>query len=157
MSYEPHKSHELACYSAIFHLFVVMNAFEQIAERLKKYPDLNASVEPFCITVKAQETNGFDVCVFLENGEYTVNFNGWHECFDESDVESVLNCFAFGLSDSCRIKEFSKNGEPYKWILQSKVENNWVNDSTTGLFFFNLFKRTKVRYLQNKVIRINDS
>lgn len=41
-----------------------------------------------------------------------VYFNSWHEEFDDED--EALNCSAFGLSSECRLKEFNRNGEPYK-------------------------------------------
>jgi hypothetical protein len=63
-----------------------------------------------------------------------------------------LNCFAFGLSDQCRLKVCLRGGFAYNWTVESKENGNWVEDSTTGLFLFPFWKRKHVCYLRNNLI-----
>ena len=134
-----------------------MNPINEIREKLKKYPHLKVEEENLSITVKAESNDGFDVSFVEDESEYTVYFEGWHEHFEKTDSEGALNCFAFGLSDSCRIKEYSRKGKAYKWILESNENGEWLSYSTTGLLSFNFFRKPEVRYLQNKVINGTDS
>src|SRR5262249_14251262 len=60
----------------------------------------------------------------------TVYFNGWHENF--SDPSEALDCFVFGLSDECRLKEHRRGNVAYRWTVESKKkwrmdrrERNW--------------------------------
>lgn len=134
-----------------------MNPINEIREKLKKYPHLNVEEENSSITVKAESNNGFDVIFVEDEGEYTVYFDGWHEHFSKTNSEDALKCFAFGLSDSCRIKVYSRKGKAYKWILESNENGKWLSYSTTGLFCFNFIRKPEIRYLQNKLINGKDS
>ena len=77
-------------------------------------------------------------------------FEGWHEHFERQ--EEALNCFAVGLSDSARLKVLSRGGVDYSWMLETRQENQWVPDSTTGLFFFPFWRKKVTRYLRNTLI-----
>ena len=59
-------------------------------------------------------------------------FNGWREDFQQP--EEALDCFAFGLSDECRLKETRRGSFAYRWTVESKQNGEWVADSETGLF-----------------------
>ena len=129
-----------------------MNPFDVIKEKLKKYPQLTVEETSNMLIVKATSKEGFDVSFSIDHDEYTVYFEGWHEHFEKSQVDEALSCFAFGLSDSCRIKQFSKNGKPYKWELEAKENGKWSSDSVTGLFTLNFWSKPTINYLQNKVL-----
>ena len=132
----------------------MINAIAVIREKLTKYPQTIYQETAQSITIPTETENGFDVTLSVDNDKFTVYFNGWHEHFE--DEETALNCFAFGLSNYCRLKEFSKNGKPYKWILEYKEDGEWLADSTTGLINAALVKfwtRETVRYLRNDLIK----
>ena len=95
-------------------------------------------------------SDGFTVGLTANQNSYTVSFDGWHEDF-ESHEESG-NCFAFGLSSDCRIKEYRRGNIAYKWIVESKESGEWVKDSETGLFLLPFWEKKEVRYLQNDMI-----
>ena len=126
-----------------------MNVIEEITERLKKYPHVRYSVTESSITVHAQE-GGFDVSVTIE-GSITVGFDGWHEHFhDENDA---FNCFSWGLSEECRLAVVRRGSTPVAWTTQSLVDDQWTDDSTTGLMFTPFWRPRSVVYLQNHLIR----
>jgi hypothetical protein len=81
----------------------VMDAIEQIKERLRKYPDVRYEVGASSISVLPTSNDGFTVGLDISQSRYTVSFNGWQEDFQEE--EEALDCFAFGLSEECRLKE----------------------------------------------------
>ena len=131
-----------------------MNAIEQIKERLRKYPHVKCEVGVSSITVLPTSNDGFTVGLDLTRSQFTVSFNGWHEDFPVED--EALDCFAFGLSDECRLKESRRGGFAYRWAVESKDNGKWVAGSETGLFFFPFWKPKEVRYLQNNLIASNN-
>jgi hypothetical protein len=130
-----------------------MNAIEEIKERLRKYPHVRYEVGASSISVLPTSNDGFTVGLEVSQNQITVFFNGWHEHFQEQD--EALDCFAFGLSDECRLKECRRGNFAYRWTVESKQDGKWVADSETGLFLFPFWKSKEVRYLQNNLITSN--
>ena len=126
------------------------SAIEQIKERLRKYPHVRYEADASSISVLPRSNDGFTVDLNVNQSQYTVSFNGWHEEFEKED--EALDCFAFGLSDECRLKECRRGNFAYRWTVESKQNGNWVADSETGLFLFPFWRPKKVCYLQNNVI-----
>ncbi|MFB2681013.1 hypothetical protein [Shewanella mangrovisoli] len=125
-----------------------MDCINQIKEKLKKYPDLRWELDGSTISVSPE--NGFTVWLVESEQGCTVGYNGWHEEF--SDKNEALNCFAFGLSEQCRLKVFLKGKTEYKWVMEALEDGIWVSHSTTGIFFYPYWRKTKISYLQNHVI-----
>lgn len=125
-----------------------MNIVAEIEKRLKKYPQLLPVVEANSISVEPE--NGFTVWATDNDGSYTVGFEGWHEEF--SDSEEALNCFAWGLSNECRLKVTARGGKAHRWVAQYLENDQWINSSATGLIFFPFWLRAKISYKQNAVI-----
>jgi hypothetical protein len=129
---------------------------DAIREKLCSYPQLSVVDAGDAITVKAPTADGFDVSFHCGDGEYTVYMEGWHAHFDTSQVDTALNCFAFGLSDGARLCVHSRGGRDYRWSLETFEDGAWRTDSTTGLLFFRFWRRTTVRYLRNAVMVSDD-
>lgn len=128
-----------------------MTAIEKIKEKLKKYPQVTYEEAENYISVLPIVDKGFTVSLEISDENIKVFYNGWHDDFENE--EEALNCFAFGLSNECRLKEFCRNGEPYKWTLEYKDGENWIEDSTTGLFNFAVWQKQTIHYLQNNLIQ----
>lgn len=128
-----------------------MDAIKKVKEKLRKYPQVVYEETENSISVLPVTDKGFTVTFEIGYDDIKVFYNGWHEDFE--DEEEALNCFAFGLSDECRLKEFCRNGEPYKWTLEYKDGKNWIEDSTTSLFNFSFWKEQTINYLQNDLIK----
>ena len=126
-----------------------MDVYEEIRERIKKYPGAKLEEEPHGLSVTPE--GGFTVWIASNEEYYSVGFEGWHENFNTP--EEALECFAWGLSDECRLKIYSKGSKPHKWITQSKQDGKWVDISTTGLIFFAFWQKSNVSYKQNSLIR----
>ena len=127
-----------------------MDAIEEIKQKLRKYPDVKYQAEDSHIVVFPPSENGFEVGLSVLEDEYQVNFEGWYQRFES--VEEALNCFAFGLSSDCRVKEYFRGDVAYKWTLEYKDNSSWLADSTVALFFFPFWKKRRIRYLQNNLI-----
>jgi hypothetical protein len=124
-----------------------MNVIEEIQAKLQKYPHAKFESNGNSISVFPISDDGFTVSLSINQDSYTVSFNGWHEDFQ--DKEEALNCFAFGLSSDCRLKEYRRGNFAYSWTVESKENGVWVEDGATGLFLFPFWMRKEVRYLQN--------
>jgi hypothetical protein len=110
-----------------------MNAIEEIIAKLQKYPDAKYQIGSDYIRVFPGSENGFQVKLIAAKNRYTVHFNGWHETF-ASEVEA-LNCFAFGLSTECRLKECRRGRMAYQWAVEYKKESAGLKTAQRGCFF----------------------
>ena len=131
-----------------------MNPIEEIKAKLSKYPSAKYESDASSISVLPASEAGFTVRLEGVKSPYTVSFNGWHEEF--GDAGEALDCFAFGLSDECRLKEYRRGKLAYRWTVESKQNGQWMADSETGLLIFPFWKRIEVVYLQNNLIPSGD-
>jgi len=132
----------------------MMSAIEKIKDKLRKYPQLNCQIEGNKISVEPSSTTGFTVWLIDNDPGYTVGFDGWHEEFENQD--EALNCFAFGLSDKCRLKVAKRGNKPYSWTVESKIGKEWNEDSKTGLIFVPFWKTKTIEYLSNPIINTSE-
>jgi hypothetical protein len=122
-----------------------MSFLDRVRDILKtKHADLRYTEEEGTIVVHAQTPSGFDVWI---SEDLIVGYDAWHEHFDTP--EEALKCFAFAFSDRCRLKVTYRGSSPYKWILESLEDGQWVEVSTTGLFFFPFWRARRLEYRQN--------
>jgi hypothetical protein len=132
-----------------------MSAVERITERLRCHPELACRVSGGTITVEPPTSNGFPVSLTEGAGEWVVAFGGWHEHF--TSEEEALSCFAFGLSDRCRLRVHYRGSFPYRWSVEERTEEGWREESTTSLLFFPFWRRERIEYRQNAVISTAES
>src|SRR5688572_25946250 len=115
-----------------------MGTIEKIKAKLQKYPQVKYECDRNSISVFPTSDDGFTVSLTVDQDSYSVSFNGWHE--DLQSEEEALNCFAFGLSSECRLKEYRRGNFAYKWRVESQEKGKWVGDDTTGLLLFPFWK-----------------
>lgn len=127
-----------------------MNAIEIIKEKLKKYPQLIYSIEDNYIKIEPPDDTGFSVWMSDHNPGYTIGYDGWHEEIEHLD--EALEAFVFGLSTQCRLKVIQRGNIDCAWTLEYKVDNNWIEDSSTNLFFVPFWKKKNIIYKQNNII-----
>lgn len=131
-----------------------MRALEQIQEKLRNYPQVTYETSESSITVLPTSSAGFTVRLEISRSGHTVFFNGWHETFPHE--EEALDCFAFGLSEECRLKECRRGSFKYRWTVEFKQNREWIADSETGLFLFPFWIAKTIHYLQNNLITSAD-
>lgn len=127
-----------------------MKAVEEIKTKLQNYPEAKYESDGTSISVFPMSDDGFTVSLYEREENFTVAFDGWHEEFQ--DRNEALNCFVFGLSSECRLKEVRHGNFACKWTVESWENGKWVEDSTTGLLIFPFWKKEEVRYLQNSLL-----
>ena len=125
-----------------------MDAIAAIKSKLAKYPHIRYSASDRSIEIQPADASGFTVgCQQTAEG-LTVAFEGWHEAF-KSETEA-LNCFAFGLSEACRLRVVYRGDTPVRWTVEARRDGVWASDSETGLLLIPFWRRKNVRYLQNR-------
>ena len=130
-----------------------MRTIDEIRQRLTKYPNVKYEVKGNTLTVFPTSDDGFEVAIYYGDNEeeFSVFFAGWHEEFSSRD--EALNCFAFGLSPECRLRECRRGDTAYKWTVEYREDGGWVSDSTTSLILFPFWRTKEERYLQNTLVR----
>lgn len=140
---EPEHEHDFGDFSTSE--IPMSDVLDQVRDRLKRErTDLRYVEEAGTIVVPASTSNGFDVSI---SDDLTVGFDGWHEHFDAP--EDAVNCFAFAFSGQCRLKVTYRGKCAHKWTLETLVDGEWVEDSTTGLLFFPYWSPPRVEYRYN--------
>jgi hypothetical protein len=127
-----------------------MNVIEETKAKLQEHPRAKFEIDSNSISVFPTSDSGFTVGLTVNQDLYTVSFDGWHENF--RNEEEALSCFGFGLSSDCRLKEYRRGTFIYKWVVESKKNGEWAEDSGTGLLLFPFWGKKEVRYLQNNLI-----
>ena len=129
-----------------------MNLIEEIKQRLAKYPGVKWESDSSSVTVFPTTQDGFEVALFVNSTDsYTVHFEGWHE--ELMGEEEALELFALGLSSHCRLREHRRGNFAYKWTLEFKDENEWVEQGTVGLLLIPFWRSSTVRLLQNDLLK----
>ena len=127
--------------------------FEKIRAKAEKNPELSCIIKDSTLSIHPSDPKGFTVWIAVNAQVFTVGFDGWHEEFQ--DENEALNCFAFGLSDQCRLKVVKRGDAETAWIVESRDGDDWREDSTTGLFIVPFWKKKSIEYRQNKTIMIS--
>jgi hypothetical protein len=127
-----------------------MNVIEMVKERLARYPGVEFEANENSIEVRPADDTGFAVGIESSRSGYSVHFAGWHEEFDSQ--EEALECFAFGLSDSCRLRVTYRGSTPVRWVVESLKDGEWIPDSETGLILIPFWRPTRTAYLQNSLL-----
>ncbi len=136
------------------------SVIEQVREKLSKYPEARIEYDASSITVFPSSPDGFAVRLTVRGcgaGEhYTIWYNGSHEEVAHYP-KAAIDLFAFGLSTGCRLREYSRAGRAYRWIVEAwspqrrRWEADWdvVRWILAPLLFW---RRPTIRYLQNRLI-----
>lgn len=135
---------------------------DEIEKRLSRYPEARVKRDLSSISYLPSDPGGFAVTLRVGRNKrceyYSVFYN-------ESQVEfthrrSAVIEFGFGLSNGCRLKEYSRNGKAYRWIVElwDVKERRWKPDWdfvpwSSALWQF--WYRPTFRYLQNRLIDLD--
>ena len=127
---------------------------------LASYEELNVTWndDDTEVTIHKANKDGFDVIVCIDeiaiyiltdcdfHDNWNLNeFNNHDEAF-----ETIFGIVRDMLSENMQIKVLQSNDSPYRWVLQFKEENEWIDESTTGLLFWNYFGRRSEKIYKNQ-------
>ncbi len=129
-----------------------MTTIEKVTRKLAAYSAIQWTSDAHSIRVETPKSGGFSVWLKVNDPGFTVGFDGWHEEFDTE--EEALNCFAFGLSDRCRLKVVRRGNFDCSWTVESKSNGEWTEDSTVGLFLVPFWRRKRVEHRQNSLLQV---
>lgn len=131
-----------------------MNPIAEIRKRLEGHPKIKLTEEEYFICATPNEGRGFSVSLMDESFHYTVTFGeGWHDHI--ASAQEALDCFGFGLSESCRLRVCSAGSFAYKWTVEYFGANEWSEESTTSLIFFPFWRSRHITYHQNRITTRN--
>jgi hypothetical protein len=71
-----------------------------------------------------------------------------------ADERSAIGTFLGGLSEAYRLRVTSRGNVDYRWMIQYREGDGWINGSTVGIFRYPFWKKKKIRYLQNNLISL---
>lgn len=131
------------------------NIIDLIIDEITKHPEIsyrrpNANE----LEIFGSPAQGFDITLYIDIRENMLIFDQFHWHYDntEEEIDDMLNQITYALFGLIRIKEFSNNKHPYKWVLQIQdPEGNWCDDQTMGKINTFLGK-PDIRYLQNMIL-----
>jgi hypothetical protein len=139
---------------------------EEIRERLGRYPEAEVEFEESSVTYLPSSPDGFVVrlCVHPGHGDatqewYSVHYNGSHEEFNRRSA--AVMTFGFGLSTGCRLREYSRLGRAYRWVVDwwDQDKQGWKPSWEIIQFtapFWQFWNRTTMKYLQNRLIDLGN-
>ncbi len=127
-----------------------MTALDTIESEIRKHPKIKYVRNDDSIVIVPANESGFEIVFHGEETEYTVHYKGWHEHF--SNLGEAIECIKFGLSNKCRLKEYSRGDRPYKWVVEYFENDQWLDDSETGFPTLYIWKKKNVIVYQNNLI-----
>ncbi len=128
----------------------MMDPVAEIRERFVDLPAVRFEEGPGWICILPSTPQGFAVGFHLDEDGYVVTYEGWHQRFH--DPNEALDCFAFGLSDLCRLKIVFRGATPHRWVVEHLSDDAWHTESETGLLLFPFWRRSRVVYRQNALV-----
>jgi hypothetical protein len=124
---------------------------DEILNFLEKCPQIQFERGEDSVRVHPTTPEGFEVVIEqIWESHYSVSYGGWHE--DYHTLEEALGCFFFGLSNRCRLKVQSKDGNPFRWTVEHWNDPSWRERSTKASWSHRFFKPTVTTYLQNDLL-----
>jgi len=126
------------------------NVIAEIRQKLLKYPQLRYSASSNHVHIAAPTPTGFSVSIEVDTDSAIVSFDGWHESF--TSTREAGECFVMGLSKYCRLKVHMRGHCKYKYTLEYFENDQWLEDSAVGRFFYPFWLKEQITYRQNSVI-----
>lgn len=135
-------------------------AIEEIRTRLARYPHADVLYDDFTATFYPSDSSGFIVQFVVKATadleRYLVFYGG---CLQQEArrSESILN-FGFGLSNGCRLHQFSRSGRVYRWVTEIEGFKGWTPYWETFDFsgpFWQWWRKPDIRCCQNNLIDLN--
>ena len=124
---------------------------DEILNFLEKCPQIQFERGEDSVRVHPTTPEGFEVVIEqIWESHYSVSYSGWHE--DYHTLEEALGCFFLGLSNRCRLKVQSKDGNAFRWTVEHWNDPSWRERSTKASWSHRFFKPTVTTYLQNDLL-----
>jgi hypothetical protein len=73
---------------------------------------------------------------------------GWH-LHSRGNLKQALFWFAMGLSNQCRMQVVSRGGRDYRWVVERRLDNRWVQVGRSISPLFPFWEKSQSRYGSN--------
>lgn len=129
----------------------MLDPIAEIERKLAAYPAVRHLREGDSIAIEPVNENGFAISLHPSRDGWLVAFGSrFHEHFETA--EDALSFIAFGLSDSCRLREIH-----FPFLVRALVDRRngetWISIYETGSLARPIPQRPRHRTFQNAVIR----
>ena len=138
----------------------VLPVIEELQHRLAKFPEARWEFDAAALTYLPSHADGFRVSLSALqaqfNVRYVICYNGYSE--ETSNCGCAITTFGFGLSTGCRLREYSRNGKAYRWVLELADQEKWTaygERIASSRCLLQLWRRPQVRCLQNRLIDLD--
>jgi len=71
-----------------------------------------------------------------------------------AEERSAIGTFLGGLSEAYRLRVSSRGNVDYRWMIQYREGDGWINGSTVGIFRYPFWKKKKIRYPSKQSISL---
>lgn len=128
-------------------------AVENFTEKAEKYGLSFLEKSKESVEVESQDENGFAVGLFVVADDLLqVTGGDWHEGFE--DFCEALDCCAFLLSASCRLKTVYRGSTVSFCSVQSQSDGVWLDEFSVGFFLVPFWKSKRIVIQQNTVTKM---
>lgn len=134
----------------------IHNIIPTIVEKLRTISEIILQYDEQKLVIPKNCPEGLDIILYADDrdDELTLYFGeGYHQHFskDDESVEVLCEYLFDGVMGYARIKEHSRGGKAYKFILQIKDDQGYWHDmGTFGLIFYRFWGKLSIQYLQNR-------
>ena len=104
--------------------------------------------EGFWVCPKA--AGGFDVSIEIEDDEFTVATDTWHDHFD--DAERAIRRCVYSLTSIMRVQRTFRGSQVVRSELQGWNGFSWETTSVMGLIFVPFWRRKHIEYIKNNAL-----
>jgi len=134
--------------------YCAVKIIETLVDILKPYPNVRHEFRSDAVRVLAPDEEGYEVALLVrsDGGGYTVCLASWHMEFAEE--RSAIGTFLGGLSEAYRLRVSSRGNVDYRWMIQYREGDGWINGSTVGIFRYPFWKKKKIRYPSKQSISL---
>jgi hypothetical protein len=130
---------------------------DEIEKRVARFPEARVERGGLWIRCLPCNPDGFTVGLKVEESvkgdRYSVFYEGPHTQF--LSRTAAVTAFGWGLSNGCRLKEYSTKGKPYRWIIELKWGESWEQGwdyMPWSNAVWQFWHKPTIRYLQNHLI-----
>jgi hypothetical protein len=127
-----------------------------VTEKLAQYPAVSFTKKGDTkLEIYPRDEDGFPIYIQLDQRENTLHFGSFHWHYDttEEETHDLLDQLWLGLTGLARVKEFTRQGNAYKWVLEVQDQaGTWQPYGTMGTFSFAFWIKPQVRYLRNELL-----
>jgi hypothetical protein len=132
------------------------SVIERAAAALEKCDGIRFDATHDAISVPRATPDGFDVALRIAGERrFEVRCDGWKETFTRA--EDAYDCFAFALSDRCRLKITYRGARAVAWQIEKREYGLWTPGPPIRHRLVPVWRSARVEHRQNHVFHTDSS